>query len=341
MAQARRRAGLTPDGGLRRRLVSLAFVLGLSAAAGCVRGPLDVETRFPALAAVDGQHLDEGTPYFWPRDGMLVLFFCRWPDGAEIPVALPPEATPDELRGFEAALRAWESAGLGVRFRTVPSGQEQLTIQLVDESVETALGMGVGSSVVDCRLSRDPGGAGAGPMPGEITNALVRVARRTPKDFRRRDKILTPEQQAGIVLHELGHALGFQGHVSSGDTAMVLSRDDVTQRGKALLRGERLRDPTVQALYTLPEGAIYRRVPVGAARTEPVDRLAAVAARRSFRGPYVRVGDRDGRVFWRDEAGEEYGVTVAEVKRLIRDPEKLVLMPESNTRVLLSDPESR
>lgn len=294
-----------------------------------------MENRFPALAGVDGHHLDESTPYFWPRDGALALFFCRWADGSEIPVALPPEATPDELRALEAALRAWEGAGLGIRFRRVPSGQEQLTIQILDESVETAIGAGVGSSVVDCRLARDPGAAGAGPLPAEITNALVRVARRTPKDFRKRDKVLTPEQQAGIALHEIGHALGFQGHVSSGNTAMVLSRDDVTLRGRALLKGEGARDPTLRALYALPSGAIYRRVPVSPARTEPLDRLAAVAAQRGFRGPFVRVGDRDGRVFWRDETGEEYGITVTDVKRLLREPEKLVLMPEAAARELL------
>jgi hypothetical protein len=310
--------------------------IAICALTSCVRGPLDVETRFPALERIRGHHLDEATPYFWPRDGSLALFFCRWPEGSEIPVALPVGATADETRAIEAALRTWEGAGLGIRFRRVAPGEEQLSLLLADESVPTAVGEGVGSSIVDCRLDGDPGAVAGGVLDAEITNALVRIARRTPKDFRGRDKLLGPEQQTGIALHEIGHALGFQGHVSSGDTSMILSRDDVTARGRAALKGERPQDPTLRALYSLPSGAVIRRVPLPPARTEAVDRLAEVAARGGLRGPFVRVGDRDGRVFWRDSAGEEYGVTVADVKKLLREPEGLVLLPEPAARVLIS-----
>lgn len=294
-----------------------------------------MEARLPAVAAVDGHHLDETTPYVWPRDGSVAFFLCRWPDAARIPVALPLDATPDEEAMMLAALRAWESAGLGVRFERVEAGSEQLTLLLEEETVETARGEGVGSSVVDCRLDRDPGAVAGGAVPAEITNAIVRVARRTPKDFRRRDKALSKEQQAGIVLHELGHALGFQGHVSSGDTAMVRSRDDIPRRGAKLLRGEPLRDPTLRALYAAPSGAVLVRTPVSPARTEVLDRLAEVAAQKGLRGPFVRVGDRDGRVFWRDDEGIEYGVTVAEIGKTLRDPARLVLLPEPRARALL------
>ncbi len=304
--------------------------------AGCAHGPVDTDElarRNPRLAGVSGQHLDETTPYVWPRAGMLTLFLCRWPSGATIPVALPPGATAEEMAALEAALRAWESAGLGLRFDRVAPGSEWITILFNDGSVETALGDGVGLTVTDCRLGS---AAEAGdPIAAEITGAVVRVARRTPKDIRHRDKPLTQAEIAGIALHEIGHALGFQGHVSSGDTAMVRSRDDVSARGRSLMRGERLSDATLRALYVLPPGAVVRRAPVSRARTEAVDRLAEAAAQLRMRGPFVRVGDRDGRVFWRDAVGEEYGVGVADVLRTLKEPERLVLLPEPRTQALL------
>ncbi len=295
-----------------------------------------VEQRNPRLAAISGHNLDETTPYLWPRDGTLTLFLCRWPTGATIPVAFPFDTSAEEEAALEAALRAWEGAGLGVRFQRVEQGREQLTILFLDATVETAKGEGVGSSVVDCRLDLEAGAAeGGGSLQAEIVHALVRVGRRTPQNVLHRDKALTPEQQTGIVLHELGHALGFQGHPSHGDTSMQRSRDEISQRGRAALAGKQISDASVRALYALPPGTVLRRIPVSPARTEPLDRLADAAARAGLRGPYLRVGDRDGRVFWRDAQGEEYGVVIAEVARTLREPDTLVLMPEPRTRALL------
>ncbi len=304
--------------------------------AGCASGPVDTEAlarRHPRLAGVPGHRLYATTPYVWPRAGLVTFFLCRWPSDAVIPVALSPTASADERTAVEAALHAWEAAGLGIRFARVPRGREQMTILFEDGTVETALGDGVGVTLVDCRLGS--GEEAGDPLVAEISGAVVRLGRRTPKDVRHHDSPLTQEQIAGIALHEIGHALGFQGHVSYGNTAMVRSGDDVTSRGRALLRGERPNDPTLRALYAVPSGAVVKRSPVSPARTEEVDRLAEAAARLGMRGPYIRVGDVDGRVFWRDAGGEEFGVGVADVLRTLRSPERLVLLPEPGARALI------
>jgi hypothetical protein len=286
--------------------------------------------RAPGLASISGEHLDETAPYVWPRAGTVALLLCHWPAQEPIPVSVSADATPQDGEAVEAALRAWEGAGLGVRFARVRPGLEHITIVFQEDAVATATGDGVGSTTVDCKLgSAEPA---VGPtVPAETYGAVIRIGRRTRKDFRHRDRALTPEEIAGTVLHELGHALGFQGHVSHGDTAMVRSRDDIRERGRALLRGERLTDPTLRALYTLPSGTVVQRLSVSPARTEPVDRLAEAAGRLRLRGPYLRVGDLEARVFWRDATGEELGVVVPDVKRMLRDPETLTLEAEPAT----------
>lgn len=286
----------------------------------------------PGLAAVSGEHLDETTPYVFPRAGVITFFLCHWPPG-DIPVALPSAASPEEAAAIEAALRAWEGAGLGIRFQRVARGAEHLTIVLEDGRVATSAGDGAGVTVADCRLEERAGSSPA--VAAEITGAVVRIARRAGKDFRHQDRALTQDEIAGIALHEIGHALGFQGHVSSGDTAMLRSGDDLMYRGRALMRGERISDATVRALYAVPTGTVVQRSPVPVARTEVIDRLAEAAARLRLRGPYLRVGDLDGRVFWRDAKGEEYGVAVVGVQRTLREPERLVLLPEPAAQALL------
>lgn len=268
----------------------MLFVL----ASGCVSDPLDVdavEQRNPKLAAISGHNLDETTPYLWPRNGTLTLFLCRWPTGATIPVAFPFDTSPEEEAALDAALHAWESAGLGIRFQRVEQGQELLTILFLDATVETAKGEGVGSSVVDCRLDASASGADGNALPAEITHALVRVGRRTPQNVLHRDKALAPEQQAGIALHELGHALGFQGHPSHGDTSMQRSRDEISQRGRAVLAGKTISDASVRALYALPPGTVMRRVPVSVARTEPCElsrrQLVFLRILKCFKGPQL------------------------------------------------------
>ena len=92
--------------GMRGALVCGLLLLG------CGRA-FDVEelsARHPELATIRGHRLGDITPYLLPARGELVYFLCRWPDGAVIPVELPPDADDGERRDIRNVLRAWEGA---------------------------------------------------------------------------------------------------------------------------------------------------------------------------------------------------------------------------------------
>jgi hypothetical protein len=158
------------------------------------------------------------------------------------------------------------------------------------------------------------------------------VARHTAGDWRGKSRDLTPDELAGTVLHELGHALGFQGHVRRGDSVMVAEVERIPRAGKALLAGERFGDATLQALYALPNGAVVWREPVEPNRTELVDGMGRLAEQHGLDGPFVRVGEGAGRIFWRDASGAEYGIVVPKVRETLRDPSKLRVIAEPRAR---------
>jgi hypothetical protein len=188
----------------------------LALVGGCRSPAWDLEElqqRFPGVQ-LDLRPLAEATPYLLPAHGTLTLFLCRWRTGLPIPVSLPSGMAPPERRAVQAALRAWESAGLGIRFVPVQAEEASLEIELVDGPVPTASGPGGGNTIADCRL-KGPGlpSAGRDALAAELEFASIRLARRTPPDARGRDRVLGLEELTGAALHELGHALGFQGHV--------------------------------------------------------------------------------------------------------------------------------
>jgi hypothetical protein len=64
--------------------------------------------------------------------------------------------------------------------------------------------------------------------------------------------------------------------------------------------------------------------------------MARVAETNHLDGPFVRVGESAGRVFWRDAKGVEYGLVIAKLREALRDPTKLLVVPESLVRGTLA-----
>jgi hypothetical protein len=281
---------------------------------------------------VPGQRLGDIHPFLLPAAGRLTFFLCRWPDDATISVSLPRDVTPVERHAIETALQAWEGAGIGVRFATLEGGPAAIEIELEDEVV-TGAGEDTGNAVVDCQVAPlSAQGAGDEVAEARLVSARLRIARKTNADMIGNLRPLTPAELTGAVLHELGHALGFEGHVHHGDTILVRETEQVEHAGKALLAGEPFEDPTVRALYRAPDGAVLARVPVEPWRTDLVDRMARLAEQHDLAGPFVRVGESGARIFWRDDAGREYGLLVPRLERLLYDPTQLLVIPEARTR---------
>jgi hypothetical protein len=317
-------------------LALAAALLAVGCGGGSGRAPA-VGARFPSLGEEEARLLAQGHPFVLPAAGQVTLFYCRWPDDAPIPVSLPPDATAEERRALELALRAWEGAGLGVRFLPLADGAAAaIEIRYAEAPIESGAGRDTGSAVVDCRIAplSQQGDVGSAVREARLVSARLRLARSTGGGMRKL-RPLAPDEQAGLALHELGHALGFAGHVRRGASAMAGEVEKIPRSGRALLAGEPFRDPALRALYRLPSGAVLSRTRVEPWRTDLVDRLARLAEDNALEGPFLRVGESAGRVFWRDAKGLEYGLVVVRLREVLRDPRTIRVFPEPRARAAL------
>lgn len=296
--------------------------------------------RNPEYADLPRHRLIDTRPYFLPAHGELALFLCRWTTEAPILVSLPLNASEEELEAMRAALRAWERAQLGVRFLETPPEEASIEILLEDGNVERPAGPAAGNALVDCRLA--PGSlasSSAAELPAELVFARVRIARNSPEDVDGESRVISSDEITAVTFHELGHALGFQGHVGFGRSPMAVDPQEVIALGTKLQQGKPIAVPNLRALYSLPSGVVLRREAVDAWRTDLVDRMARLAEENGLDGPLLQVGDAKARIFWRDAEGREYGIQVADPSAVLHRRRKLLLLPEARTRAAL--PRSR
>ena len=187
------------------------------------------------LPEIPGSRLSEMTPYLLPAAGSLTLFVCHWDPEHAIPVVLPSDASPAELHILSLALRAWEDAGLGVHFVPAEPGGGSLVFAFAAEEDADA------STVADCRIRNTPrDAANDRVLAAEIVRAEVHLPRSTRPDVRGHTRALSDGEQMGIALHELGHALGFQGHAQR-DSIMARDRDEADAKGASRAGRQALR----------------------------------------------------------------------------------------------------
>jgi len=271
-----------------------------------VRG---LEARHPALRALGSHRLADARPYALPLGGDLTLFLCRWPTETPIPVEVEGEADPAQREALAAALRAWQAAGLGVRF--APDEAGGIRVSWRDDLVTSQA-----DTVADCAVQGPPA-AGEEEVPGaRLVGASIHLARADPH----------PRE---TLLHELGHALGFQGHAASGSTLMLAREADVLARARRVSDASPLEDSALRGLYSVPSGAIVARVRVSREQTRPADLLQAAAEERGFLGPFARMGDRVGQLWWADGAGRRLTLRIEGSLPALERPAALRLVPAS------------
>ncbi len=292
------------------RLLLVGLAAGLAACAGETIDTRGLDARYPRLRALAPHPLGESRPYALAFDGELVLFLCRWPADAPIPVSIGEEAAAKEVDALAAALRGWEGAGLGVRFVRV-AARGAIRVRVRDDIVTSQA-----DTVADCAVGAPPA-PGAGEVPGaRLVGASIHVARDDPNTR------LT-------LLHEIGHALGFQGHVPRGSTLMLSRHAAVVARAGEVTESSPVEDVALRALYAVPSGAIVARIRVSREQTLPADRLRSVAAQQGYAGPFARMGDREGLLWWADGVGRRLALRIEGAARALRDPGALRLSPAS------------
>jgi hypothetical protein len=297
-------------------VAGLAALVGL----GCVERAWqaeDLELRHPALRARSPHRLGDTTPYYLPAAGRLTLFLCRWSDGARVPVSLPANATPEQRSKLEAALGAWQRS-LGLSFELRELSGVGIEIRLFDDMLAYEA-----NTVADCAIDAQAlAGGTPDVLPARLVFASIQMARDDPR-------------LAGTALHELGHALGFQGHASRGRTVMLRTTDAVRLAGERVMSGKPFDDAAVGALYAVPSGSVLARLPLARQRTSPVDRLIAIGRRGGLIGPLVRVGDEEGRIAWLDPQGRSVSLRLAGLRQALRNPSRLEIEPSARARELL------
>jgi hypothetical protein len=319
-----------------RVAVGIALVL-----AGCIasrNATFDVRAlgeRNPALAAHPHQRLADAAPYFAVAPSGLVLFLCRWRTTRPIPVLLPEDATAEEEATLRAALDAWVGAGLGVTFevapRTAQVPEHRIEIDFVEDP-HGALRVPGGDTIADCAVPSAVESSSA-PIDAELTYASIHL-RRSRRDAVGRRVALLPQELLGASVHELGHALGFPGHVLQTDGVMAARAqiDAARHWGRWLEEGRSLVSPTLAALYALPSGVRVGAVPLSERPLEMLRALEAGALAEGLRGPYVRVGDRSARMLWRTDSFQSVVLAIDDWRKALRAPAGLTLRANAPAR---------
>jgi len=320
-------------------------------AAACVptRGGWELDALGPERSQSlrrRGSRLGDMTPFPAWLDGRLVGVACRWPSGTTLPVY--PATDPAHEAWLAAALRTVDRALAEVELdRWPPDGRDGRVLRTgstrpSDRGIAIAATDGAGTEgplgSADTRVRCDVGPASeeGGLVRGEVVEAEIRIRSRMV-DAVGRVHVLTAEEWVGALMHELAHALGFQGHAALGDSVLVLARDALRRAGRRALADESIELGPLMDLYALRPGQpLHAPTPTPASR-EWLEAISRRLARRSreggtVSGPWASVGDRTASLEWWVDDRQRLRIVFPGWARRLREGEEIVARPDWITR---------
>ena len=226
----------------------------------------------------------------------------------------------------------------GLRYEVVADADEPIedddrtVIRIVDYRGPDEKGpRGAGDTLIVCA-----GEATASVRRGELLTAEVRM-NASVRDVLGERRMLARDDWTGALMHELGHALGFQGHPRSGDSILVLEHERLRRAGRRARVGEVYVDPVLSALYRLELG-----LPVGyrflsAASTAWRVRIENRRVRLGGAlGPArVSVGDQAAQIAWEERGGPRIRLVFPSWREQLARGRPLIAIPSPATRFRL------
>lgn len=348
---------------LRSRRARLALLVGMLAGAACVppRGGWDVRSlraAEPALAELRGERLGDLTPFPAWIEGELALVACRWaPDSPVVVRASGERSVPEDwlrvavhavdraVRGVDLVLATGtsESDSQGVEAGSGGVSSEAreldgmahtdiLVAGIADGATEGPVG--AADTLTSCDVSARPDDAGQ--VRGELRSAEIEI-RLAREDVIGRMQTLSPEEWVGASMHELGHALGFAGHVARGDSILVREQGVLRAAGRRALAEELGSEPTLEALYRLAPGRRLGQrelAPTARRWLARLDRALEALGREGIgvHGPRASVGDRHARLEWWIEGGARVGLRFPYWSRQLREGGAIFALPDAAMR---------
>jgi predicted Zn-dependent protease len=222
-----------------------------------------------------------------------VIVFCRWSEdrfplsvyvyppsiGADIQSEFKPQDPALYVDAAWQALASWQQAGAGaVSFeRAANADDADLRVELVGQAGPAPEAgvqvLGTTPLARACRVR------GRSVVQGRLDVTFrVPVIRVFVAD---QHGLLPPDQVERNVLHEMGHALGMRGHSPiPADLMYEVARDRRVSR----LSGADAN--SLRALYAIPNGTLYARMPRGAAPERPAPSAPTGPLQLSL-SPYV------------------------------------------------------
>ncbi len=317
-------------------------------ALGCqpARGGWDLEAlvgEYPAIETLPGHRLGDMLPFPSFEGDRVVLLACRFPageairvtgDGLDWPRAWARSAVTALDRGASGfALSLREPSG---RFRG--SADPQIRVTSLGPRAEDAP-IGLADTLSVCDISRTRGVQG-GRARGLLLGSAIRI-KRARLDWRHQSLAATAEEWVGALMHEIGHAMGYSGHVATGHSILVRDERQLRRAGRRALAGEAWRDQTLEALYRIRPGQRLGTRPLAPESVLILSEIRELLKRDSVKGSRsveVRstVGDWQARVEWLLSDGSRLSVRMMHWRDELRVGGAMTLLPDAATRRVLA-----